>query len=75
VKGIGCTCCTSRLEQAVGGGAVDHIAACVSASPEARTVEALFRPEALHVTDISFLAHSKNELMQWRGVRRLSVCL
>jgi len=23
----------------------------------------------------SFLAHSKNELMQWRGVRRLSVCL
>jgi len=22
----------------------------------------------------SFLAHSKNELMQWRGVRRLSVC-
>jgi len=22
-----------------------------------------------------FLAHSKNELMQWRGVRRLSVCL
>ena len=21
-----------------------------------------------------FLAHSKNELMQWRGVRRLSVC-
>ena len=24
---------------------------------------------------VSFLAHSKNELMQWRGVRRLSVCL
>jgi len=24
---------------------------------------------------ISFLAHSKNELMQWRGVRRLSVRL
>ena len=23
----------------------------------------------------SFLAHSKNELIQWRGVRRLSVCL
>jgi len=23
----------------------------------------------------SFLAHSKNELMQWRGVRRLSVRL
>jgi len=23
---------------------------------------------------ITFLAHSKNELMQWRGVRRLSVC-
>ena len=22
-----------------------------------------------------FLAHSKNELMQWRGIRRLSVCL
>jgi len=22
-----------------------------------------------------FLAHSKNELIQWRGVRRLSVCL
>ena len=22
---------------------------------------------------LSFLAHSKNELMQWRGVRRLSV--
>ena len=24
--------------------------------------------------DNKFLAHSKNELMQWRGVRRLSVC-
>jgi len=23
----------------------------------------------------TFLAHSKNELIQWRGVRRLSVCL
>jgi len=22
-----------------------------------------------------FLAHSKNELMQWRGVRRLSACV
>jgi len=25
--------------------------------------------------DDSLLAHSKNELIQWRGVRRLSVCL
>jgi len=23
---------------------------------------------------LSFLAHSKNELIQWRGVRRLSIC-
>ena len=29
----------------------------------------------LIVMFILFLAHSKNELMQWRGVRRLSVCL
>ena len=26
-------------------------------------------------TGVSFLAHSKNELMRWRGVCRLSVCL
>ena len=26
-------------------------------------------------TQRAFLAHSKNELIQWRGVRRLSVCL
>jgi len=28
----------------------------------------------LSTLDYTFLAHSKNELMQWRGVRRLSVC-
>ena len=28
------------------------------------------------ITFVAFsLAYSKNELMQWRGVRRLSVCL
>ena len=46
--------CTIHLEQLVEGGAVGHIAACVSASPEARTVQALFRPEAIRVTDHLF---------------------
>ena len=28
-----------------------------------------------HFSTVPFLAHSKNELMQWCGIRRLSVCL
>jgi len=38
----------------------------------------MYEFENSDITELSlqlFLAHSKNELMQWRGVRRLSVCL
>jgi len=36
------------------------------------TIFHIFKPGT--IWPMTFLAHSKNELIQWRGVRRLSVC-